>query len=96
MADLVVLALDQSLPMDRAIVEAYSGAIRVANKSDAPPRWDAREIDAIQTVAIDGRGMDELRMEIRRRFGCEPLDLDRARWWTQAQRLELRTKLSNQ
>ena len=91
-ADLVVLVLDLSLPLDRAMVDAYPTAIRIANKSDSTVQWDASEINAIQTVATIGRGIDRLRTEIRRRFGCEPIDVERARCWTDAQRIELRKK----
>ena len=94
-ADLVILVLDQSLPLNRAMVDQYADAIRVANKSDAPLQWDAVAINAIPTVATMGRGIDELRTEIRRRFGCEPMDVERARWWTEVQRIELRRKAEN-
>lgn len=84
-ADLVVLVLDQSLPLERGMVDAYPNAIRVANKADANIAWDAAEIGAIQTVAISGVGADHLRAAIRRRFGWEPIEIERARWWTARQ-----------
>jgi len=84
-ADLVVLVLDQSLPLDRAMVDAYPDAVRVANKSDAVSVWDAAEIGAFQTVAVSGAGVDVLRAAIRRRFGWEPMQIERARWWTSRQ-----------
>jgi small GTP-binding protein len=93
-ADLVVLVLDQTAPLDREMVDRYPASIRVGNKSDGFLKWEATEIQAIQTVATIGRGVDQLRMEIRRQFGCEPMDLERARWWTQEQRLELQKKIN--
>jgi small GTP-binding protein len=84
-ADLVLLVLDQSLPLDRAMLAAYPDAIRVANKSDAPPSWDAAGIGAVRTSAVFGRGMDTLRVAVRHRFGWEPMDLNQARWWNARQ-----------
>jgi small GTP-binding protein len=94
-ADLVVLVLDQSQPLNQAIIHAYPTAIRVANKSDSESKWNATEIAAVQTVATTGIGIDKLRKEIRRRFACEPMDLSRARWWTENQRHDLVEKLQS-
>jgi small GTP-binding protein len=92
-ADLVILVLDQSAEMDRKILDAFPDAIRIANKSDVPVRWAAKEINAISTVATTGLGMEELRREIRRRFGWESMDLSRARWWTEEQRKNLELQI---
>jgi len=88
-ADLVVLVLDQSMPLDQAMLKAHPNVVRVANKSDAPQWWDATAIQAIQTVAVDGRGVGALRAEIRRRFGWEPVEVSKPVWWTTRQRREL-------
>jgi small GTP-binding protein len=92
-ADLIVLVLDQSQPLDHAIVNSFPDSIRVANKSDGSLQWDAAEIGAIQTIATIGTGMDELRKQIRRRFGCDPMDPLRVRWWTESQRLDLQKQV---
>ena len=44
------------------------------------------------TVATSGEGIEVLKSEVRRRFGCESVDLKRARWWTERQRRELATR----
>jgi small GTP-binding protein len=92
-ADLVILVLDQSAELDRVMIDSFPDAIRVANKSDAPERWNATELSAIRTVATIGVGADELRKEIRRRFGWDPMDLNRARWWSQPQQVELKRRI---
>jgi small GTP-binding protein len=94
-AELVVLALDQSLPLDHQMLAAYPTAVRVANKADTSVSWDAGEFNAIQTVATQGDGIDQLRMAIRRRFDCEPMDLSRARWWTQEQRKKIQANIEH-
>ena len=94
-ADLVVLVLDptHSREPDQAALErAFPEAVRVANKGDRPAMWDPG--DAIRTVATAGQGVDALRSAVRERFvGVAPFESDRARWWTQRQRLALQRAL---
>ena len=93
-ADLVVLVLDQSLRLDAQMLTCHPNALVVANKCDAPAAWNACEIGALQTSATNGHGIDHLRAEIRRRFGWEPVEIERARWWTPRQYESLR-RLNN-
>ena len=83
-ADLIVLVLDASAQMtaeERSLIAAYPDAIVVLNKSD---RAAGNAMPSgIPTVATTGDGIDELRVEIRKRFGCESFDEHRARWWTE-------------
>jgi hypothetical protein len=69
----------------------YAEAMLVANKKDRPAAWDVGGYfkGVIRTVATTGEGVEQLRSEIRSRFGCENIDLKRARWWTERQRREL-------
>ena len=89
-ADLVVLVLDASMPItaeEQRLIDAWPDAIRVWNKSDVGS--DAIPRGGISTVATTGKGVEELRMAIRKRFGCESFDHTRARWWTPRQRAAL-------
>ncbi|MGB7160893.1 MAG: GTPase [Tepidisphaeraceae bacterium] len=89
-ADLVVVVLDASAldtPEQRRLIEAYPDAIHVLNKFDVVA--DEMTADGIRTVATSGAGVDELRIAIRRRFGCESFDENRPRWWTKRQRESL-------
>jgi small GTP-binding protein len=88
-ADLVVVVLDSTLPLDGGLIASYLNAIFVANKSDGDRQWNAADIHAIPTVAIDGRGMNELRSAIRRRFGYASMEIEGIRWWTDRQREKL-------
>src|SRR5205814_1112634 len=75
-ADLVVVVLDRSVPLGgetTGMIDAFVYPIIVANKADLPAAWDEEGLNAIATVASEGRGVDELRLKIRRRFGCEDL-----------------------
>jgi tRNA modification GTPase len=95
-ADLVVLVLDASRPLDpeqAPLRAAYPGALTVVNKVDRPAAWDLAAVDAIRTVASSGEGVDGLRDEIRRRFGCLGLDESQPRPWTERQRALLRRAL---
>lgn len=86
-ADLVVLVLDASTPIEaeqRRLLDAHPNALVVWNKSDVAT--DANTRKGIRAVATTGEGVDPLRVEIRKRFGCESFDEHRARWWTQRQR----------
>lgn len=92
-ADLVIVVVDptQEAREQVELARKYAGAIVVANKKDRQGGWDVGEYfkDAIGTVATNGEGVEELKREIRRRFGVEKMDLKRARWWTERQRREL-------
>ena len=86
-ADLVVLVLDVSAPLgpdERALLDRFPTAVRVANKADRPPHWDAAAMGAISTVAT--ADAEVVAAAVRRRFGCETVDVGRPRWWTDRQR----------
>ncbi len=90
-ANLIVLVLDASAPASReelTMIEAYPDALIVCNKSDV---GSGRQVLGIPTVATTGAGTDHLRLEIRKRMGCESIDAARPRWWTQRQRQMLST-----
>ena len=91
-ADLVVLVLDVSQPRDPdqgALERAHRGALVVLNKGDRAAKWGVFA-GVVRTVATTGRGVNELRAAIRRRFlAPEPFDVHRPRWWTERQRLIL-------
>jgi tRNA modification GTPase len=86
-ADAVVLVLDASRPMDdqRALVERFSGAVRVLNKVDRAQAWASATEGAVQTVATSGVGVDMLRVRLREVFGCGDLSDLRPRCWTRRQ-----------
>ena len=89
-AELTVVVLDRSRPLDddaRAMLARHPDAIRVANKADAAAAW--ADPTALPTVATTGGGVEAVRTAVRQRFGCEPMDLDRPRWWTDRQRNRL-------
>jgi tRNA modification GTPase len=79
-ADLVVLVLDRSVPLesiDRELVAANPAAILAANKSDLPPAWDASELSIISTSIITvsaktGDGFPDLIEMISRTLVPEP------------------------
>ena len=86
-ADLTVLVLDRSRPLDADTsgpATSRRAVLKVANKADAPPAW--ADADAIPTIATTGVGVDALRSAIRRHFACEAIDPARPRWWTDRQR----------
>jgi tRNA modification GTPase len=88
-ADLVVVVLDPTQPLDPAqseILARYPSGTLVVNKSDLPAEWDATRFDGLYTVATTGQGVDELRNRIRERFGCAEVDVSRPRCWTARQR----------
>jgi small GTP-binding protein len=88
-ADLVVLVLDASDPISaqaQRLIDAHPSAIRVWNKSDVGASV-VRE--GISTIATTGAGVDALRAEIRKRFGCESFDVTHPHWWTEQQRASL-------
>lgn len=88
-ADLVVLVLDGSAPLaaaERALLAEHPDAVRVANKADRPAAWDPAELGCVATVATAAGGVAAVAAAVRRRFGCEPLETDGPRWWTERQR----------
>jgi small GTP-binding protein len=94
-ADLVVVVVDTSVPETadtRAIFGRHRHAIIVANKSDRGAIWSAP--GAIAVSAATGDGVEALMSAIRRRFGWEPLDIERPRWWTDRQRAVLEKRQS--
>lgn len=85
-ADLVIEVLDASAAGDDDAVMApvpSEHVVRVANKQDRRV-WDVPA--AMPLTATTGQGMDKLRLAITRHFGCNQLDLNRPRWWTERQR----------
>jgi tRNA modification GTPase len=87
-ADLVVLVLDASRPLEpeqTPLLQRFPDAIIVINKTDALAAWDGSAMQAIQTIGTTGAGVDDLMRRIRQYFGCEA-DLVRPRCWTQRQR----------
>ena len=76
-ADLTLLVLDRSLPLDSADREAMAETIDknrliVANKADLPPAWrDGETSAAVSVSATTGAGLDELRRQI-----AAALDID--------------------
>jgi small GTP-binding protein len=86
-ADLVVVVVDTSVRETanaRSVLKNHRGAIVVANKSDRAAVWSVP--GAIAVSAFTGNGIGQLMSEIRRRFGWEPVDIERSRWWTDRQR----------
>lgn len=83
-ADLLVAVLDATAPVEPQLrrIPAARDCIRVLNKTDRAP---AAAADALQIVATEGIGVEALRRSIRRRFGCDPIDPPRPRWWTPRQ-----------
>jgi small GTP-binding protein len=86
-ADLVVIVLDPTQAFDgqRELIERWPGAVRVVNKADRVPVCDLGAVAGIATVATMGDGVDEVRREIKRRFGCDGMG-ERPRWWTRRQK----------
>jgi tRNA modification GTPase len=88
-ADLVILVLDASRPLaaDQApLLDRFPDSLRVINKVDATPVWNIQGIQSIHTVATNGQGVDELMKRIRAYFGCDAIDINKPRCWTQRQR----------
>ena len=96
-ADLILLVLDASrdLSEQMALVSQFPKALLVLNKMDRPMRWIDRFPATLGTIATSGQGVDELRMAIRRHFGCASFEADRPRWWTLRQREILGRAVTN-
>jgi len=97
-ADLVVLVLDASRPLipdQERLIEQFSQAICVINRCDLPHAWDISSVNAMQTVAVRGEGVDVLRREILSRFGCAGIQIDKPRAWTDRQRKILRRAIGD-
>ena len=92
-ADLVVVVLDATRPLEgeqAAVLEAHSDALRVVNKIDQPPAFDLNLVHGPRTIGTTGVGTDDLRHEIRSRFGLPPgFDEKWPRWWTPRQKIVL-------
>lgn len=72
-ADVVLLVLDQSEPLtqvDQTLVNLYSDAIMVCNKSDLAPAWEPRSLvpSAVSLSAETGEGLDNLLKAILKRI----------------------------
>jgi small GTP-binding protein len=88
-SDWVVLVLDASRALEgeqETLLKRWPTALRVINQVDRAAAWDLREIDAVQTVAIRGHGVDELRNKIREHFGIRDEATANPKWWTLRQR----------
>jgi tRNA modification GTPase len=97
-ADLVVLVTDATRPLageQAEVLEAWSDALRVVNKTDTTiPAWDAGLVGGVRTVGTSGEGVDELRRAIRSRFGIVAgMDEKWPRWWTPRQKQVLEEAL---
>jgi tRNA modification GTPase len=87
-ADLVLVVLDRSAPLgpfERDLLSAHPRSIRIANKSDQPAAWGGKSMNAIETVATKGIGIERLQRNIREHFECSDDALDRPRCWTSRQ-----------
>jgi len=94
-ADAVIHVFDATRADDesqRALADRFPDAIRVFNKMDAAPGLNL-DGTSIPTVATTGEGIDALRLAIRRKFHCEPIDPDSAKCWTPRQRELLHASL---
>jgi small GTP-binding protein len=94
-ADLVVLVLDASRPLEpeqAGLLGTYPDAMVVLNKCDVGVKWELPGRASLETVATTGEGVDALRAAIAARFGCDAVEVDRPRWWTERQRKWLRLR----
>jgi small GTP-binding protein len=85
-SELVIVLLDvtQAMEPQRMLLDRYPGALVLANKIDRDRSWN--EMPAILIAANTGEGLDEVRSEIKRFFGCEEMNLQQPRCWTERQR----------
>jgi tRNA modification GTPase len=71
-ADLVLLVLDASRPLDpdqSPLLAQFPRAIRISNKADLPPAWDIQAVGGLAVCATTGSGVEDLRQSIRDHFG---------------------------
>jgi small GTP-binding protein len=99
-AELRLLVLDPAQPTadeQRELLAEFPDAIRIINKSDRPAAWDISAIAdaAIRTVATTGDGIADVRSAIARHFGCDAIDVNQPRWWTDRQREVLKRAMEN-
>jgi tRNA modification GTPase len=92
-ADAVVVVVDAARPLDAeqsAVLRDHPTALVAVNKVDRLPAWDAATSlagrDVVRVVATTGEGVPELQSAILRRLGCDRVEVDRPRWWTERQR----------
>jgi tRNA modification GTPase len=88
-SDLIVLVLDATRPLQHEqspLLTRFPHAMKVINKVDSSRAWEINSIDAIQTVATSGKGVDQLMRRVRMHFGCDQIEINRVRWWTDRQR----------
>jgi tRNA modification GTPase len=74
-SDLGILVLDRSEPLreeDVVLLGASSHALRVANKADLPPAWDASTVAALPVSSERGDGLDALIAAIVERLVPRP------------------------
>ena len=93
-ADLVVLVLDASQPLEpeqAGLLRTYPDAFVVINKCDVGVDRQASAPRSVRTIATTGEGLDELRVAIAARFGCDAVELDLPRCWTERQRTWLQS-----
>jgi hypothetical protein len=77
------------------LIERHPDALIVINKTDVPARWSVEQLrGAVATVATTGVGVPELMRRVRRHFGCDQVDVSRARCWTARQKAVLEAKLT--
>ena len=67
------------------LITPWPAALVVINKSDLADWYG----DGIRTVASRGIGVDDLRSQIRRRFGVLDMDEHQPRCWTSRQREQI-------
>jgi tRNA modification GTPase len=90
-ADLVLLVLDQSAPLEpeqAEVMRLFPEAICIVNKCDRQMAWDDSSIREIRIVATTGEGVDGVRAAIKDRFGIGKR-AGKAKWWSQRQRDKL-------
>ena len=97
-ADLVIVVMDATRPLEgeqAAVLEAWPDALRVVNKTDLAPAFDLNLVHGVRTIGTTGAGTDDLRREIRSRFGVTPgFDEKWPRWWTERQKKILEESLA--
>jgi small GTP-binding protein len=87
-ADLVLLVLDGSVPLDPTqteLIQRFPHALQVINKCDCPPAWDHAMTNGIHLVARTGEGVDVLRTTIKNHFRIGQRR-DKVKWWSSSRR----------